>query len=478
MRSAPPDAADSPPVPASVDQDAAQGEQPGGPAVRRRRRRRRLLIAAPFLVLLSWAVVSYTTWMLQPTSMSWSGAQRRVGAEPRCPSATGWSTTSSTSTTAANAPKKGGPQLKSLPTVGLNPPRRTVRGRRPPPGRRAIKPVFAHPLPGEGVWKPTGPPVDGGPPVLVTTFRPELDYPQHRRLRRLVRPHAHRRSAYYPGRYEPPNAAVRGPMMVPYEPALAAARDLQRRLHLRRRRQRLDRQRPHERAAEGRQRHARRLSRRSRRHREVERRPERRAGRRLGPPEPGSDRLERTTEPHVERRTRTARSGGTRSAASPASGAPASASTRRGNLIYVAADDQTVITIAKILQHVGAVRAMEFDINPDWHTLITYTHRHGLVPTMVGPNPNQSPNRYLVPDDRDFFAVYRPPARSGHRPLQVGGRTSVPWGACQESRARMSSAPRVVPKTLPSSMTLENSLAFLAFSAMTFSSIVSLATRR
>ena len=48
----------------------------------------------------------------------------------------------------------------------------------------------------------------------------------------------------------------------------------------------------------------------------------------------------------------------------------------------------------------------------------------------------------------------------------------------QESRSRMSSAPRVVPKTLPSSMTLENSLAFLAFSAMTFSSIVSLATRR
>jgi hypothetical protein len=81
---------------------------------------------------------------------------------------------------------------------------------------------------------------------------------------------------------------------------------------------------------------------------------------------------------------------------------------RHGNLIYVAADDQTVITIAKILQHVGAVRAMEFDINPEWHTLITYSHRHGLDPTMVGPNPNQSDNRYLVPDDRDFFAVYRP----------------------------------------------------------------------
>ena len=76
--------------------------------------------------------------------------------------------------------------------------------------------------------------------------------------------------------------------------------------------------------------------------------------------------------------------------------------------MYVAADSQTVITLAKILQHAGAVRAMEFDINPEWHTLITYTHNPGLVPTMVGPNPNQSVNRYLVPDDRDFFAVYLP----------------------------------------------------------------------
>ena len=80
---------------------------------------------------------------------------------------------------------------------------------------------------------------------------------------------------------------------------------------------------------------------------------------------------------------------------------------RRGNLIFVAAADQTVITLAQILQHVGAVRAMELDINPEWHTLITYAHHHGLVPTMVEPQPMQSASRYLVPDNRDFFAVYR-----------------------------------------------------------------------
>ncbi len=26
---------------------------------------------------------------------------------------------------------------------------------------------------------------------------------------------------------------------------------------------------------------------------------------------------------------------------------------------------------------------------------------------MIEPQPNQSAGRYLVPDDRDFFAVYR-----------------------------------------------------------------------
>ena len=50
---------------------------------------------------------------------------------------------------------------------------------------------------------------------------------------------------------------------------------------------------------------------------------------------------------------------------------------------------------------------MELDINPDWHTLITYTHTHGLIPKMVEPQPNESAHRYLVPDDRDFFAVYK-----------------------------------------------------------------------
>jgi hypothetical protein len=91
---------------------------------------------------------------------------------------------------------------------------------------------------------------------------------------------------------------------------------------------------------------------------------------------------------------------------------------RRGNLIFVVAPDQTVISLARILQHAGAVRAMEFDINPEWHTLITYTHRRGhLIPTMVEPQPMQSDTRYLVPDNRDFFTVYR----------KVSGPVTVPF---------------------------------------------------
>jgi hypothetical protein len=67
---------------------------------------------------------------------------------------------------------------------------------------------------------------------------------------------------------------------------------------------------------------------------------------------------------------------------------------------------KTVTSLAEILKRAGAVRAMELDINTYWPSLITY-RRPGaigaanLLPTMV-----RSPQRFLTPDDRDFFAVY------------------------------------------------------------------------
>ena len=73
----------------------------------------------------------------------------------------------------------------------------------------------------------------------------------------------------------------------------------------------------------------------------------------------------------------------------------------------MAADWQTVTSLARILQRAGAVRAMQLDVNPEWPTLITYRHTRGLQPDRIVPNYQQPPTRYLVPDDRDFFAIYR-----------------------------------------------------------------------
>jgi hypothetical protein len=367
------------------------------------------LIAAPFLVVLSWAIISYSAWMLGPTSES-PGVRSVEWVRAEVPFGNWVVDNGEHVYYSMHAPRKGGPQLKSLPAVGLNA-RRISRSRIAKAQAAAlppqITPVFPHPLAGEGVWKPAGPPVDGGPPVLVTTFRPELDYPQ------LVAyaawfDHTRTAIAYYPGRYEPPNAAVRGPMMVPDD-----------------QRSRLlasfnggftyadgnngsaDNGRTNEPLQDG---NATLIGYRDGRIAIVKW---------SGGPDVGPDVAwarqslapivwNGQLNPQLNDDPNSPQWGYTLGGVTRVwrSGVGID---RHGNLIYVAADGQTVITIAKILQHVGAVRAMEFDINPDWHTLITYIHgAHGLVPTMVGPNPNQPPTRYLSPDDRDFFAVYRP----------------------------------------------------------------------
>ena len=83
---------------------------------------------------------------------------------------------------------------------------------------------------------------------------------------------------------------------------------------------------------------------------------------------------------------------------------------RRGNLIYVAADDQTVITLGQDppARRRGAgdgVRHQPRMAHPDH----LHPHAHGLDPDDGrGPTRCSRPTRYLVPDDRDFFAVYRP----------------------------------------------------------------------
>jgi hypothetical protein len=273
----------------------------------------------------------------------------------------------------------------------------------PPP----IKPVFPNPLPGEGVWKPTGPPINGGPPVLVTTFRPELGSPSAVAYVAWF-DHTRTQIAYYPGGEEPPSAAVRGPTMVPQSQRwrlLAAfnagftATDGNNGS--------TDNGQVNEPLTDG---NATLVGDRNGRVDIVKWS----GGPNAGPnvawarqslaPILWSGQL----NPNLDDSPDSAQWGYTLGGVCcvPRTGVGID---RHGNLFFVVATDQTVITLAKILQRIGAVRAMEFDINYEWHTLITYTHGpNGLVPHLVEPQSQQTPDRYLTPDSRDFFAVYRP----------------------------------------------------------------------
>jgi hypothetical protein len=82
-----------------------------------------------------------------------------------------------------------------------------------------------------------------------------------------------------------------------------------------------------------------------------------------------------------------------------------------GNLMYAAANYQTVESLAKVLQRAGAVRAIELDINEDWTSFISYRHPGAIEPSNLLPEMFRSPERYLVPDERDFFAVYLKPGQ-------------------------------------------------------------------
>ena len=100
-------------------------EQVRDPARRRRRltRRGRLVracIVAPLAVVLLWATVSYTVWMLRPTSLSWS-VNTVEWVRYDVPFGIGnWAADHVEQIYySSQAPKKGGPQLKSLPEVGV-----------------------------------------------------------------------------------------------------------------------------------------------------------------------------------------------------------------------------------------------------------------------------------------------------------------------------------------------------------------------
>ena len=299
-----------------------------------------------------------------------------------------------------NAPSKGGPALKKLPSVGSG----TVNGSgdtyKPPP----IAPVVHPALPGEGVWRRTGPLVGGVAPVLVTTFRPDPSYPQ---LAAGVAWIDHTRSTVqlYPGRYEPPAGSYRGPMEVPPSQRSSLLATFNSAFKL-------------EDSGGG----------------------FAALGHTYAPLKAGLATIVGTRDGGIDVR---AWNGGSQAGSDvvfarqnlplilnngrlnpnlsdgPEWGATLGNAIRvwrsavgvdaRGNLMYAAANDQTVSSLAQILQRAGAVRAMELDINYEWVSFNWFAGFGASDPTKMLPGMDRPPTRYLTPDDRDFFAVFAKP---------------------------------------------------------------------
>ena len=397
---------------------AARREERRLAAARRRRRRRQQIVVLALAVALSPVVYSWVNMAVQPSSLPLGV---RTVEWVRNNHGNWLVDTAEHYYYSWKAPKKGGPQLSTLPSLGLGTkrspgapqkhlslhvkqsaqatqPHRQTAAYRPP----RIKPLFAHALAGEGVWKPTGPPVRGGPPVLLTTFRPETDYPRNLAYVAWF-DHTRTTAAWYPGRYEPPNAPARGPAMIPYGQRWRLLATFNGGFTY---------QDGHNGSAVN-----------GNENEPLQDGLATLVGYRNGHiaivrwsagPNPGSDVAwarqslppivwNRNLNPNLDNSTKWGFTLGN-AVRVWRTGVGIDA---HGNLIYAAANYMTVTSLAKVLQHAGAVRAMQFDINPEWPTLITYRHRHGLLPEKIVPNPMQSVRRYLVPDDRDFVAVYR-----------------------------------------------------------------------
>ncbi len=84
-----------------------------------------------------------------------------------------------------------------------------------------------------------------------------------------------------------------------------------------------------------------------------------------------------------------------------------------GALVYAAGPGLSVYTLARLLQQAGCVRAMELDINTDWVSFNIYANApnnpYGVGAQLLLHTMIRSPYRYLVPDERDFVAMFMRP---------------------------------------------------------------------
>ncbi len=304
-----------------------------------------------------------------------------------------------------NAPAKGGPALRSLPNqAGALSGRLARAGHlrihyyRPP----AIAPVIAPALPGEGVWHPTFAGGGPNPPVMITRFRPQPAYPQL--VAGVAWINQARTSTWlYPGIQEPSvSLPSRGPEEVPPAARSNLVATFNSGFKL---------------ADSG-------------------------GGFAVGghtyaPLKNGLATVVRYSDGHVDV---ISWAGGPKAPANivyarqnlplivnnglpnpnlsdgPEWGATlgnaiqvwrsAVGVDKYGNLLYAAANDQTVRSLAQIMLRAGAVRAMELDINTYWVSFITYRHSGAGGAANLLPDMDRTNQRYLTPDDRDFFAVY------------------------------------------------------------------------
>jgi hypothetical protein len=302
-----------------------------------------------------------------------------------------------------NSPSTGGPGLRALPTqpgTGLAPTllKHQAAIYRPP----RIRPVMHPALAGEGVWRST---FSGGgkrPPVLVTSFRPDPNYPQL--VAGVAWVDAHRTTTWlYPGRQEPAvSLPSRGPMQVPVRlrPRLVATFNSGFKLK------------------------------------------DSGGGFAVGghayaPMKPGVATFVRYRNGRLDVISWTGGAGvpsnvlyarqnlplivegghlNPNLSDGPEWGATlgnairvwrsAVGVDRHGNLIYAAANIQTVSSLASIMRRAGAVRAMELDINTYWTSFITYRAAGAQHPANLLPSMDRPSSRYLTAEDRDFFAVY------------------------------------------------------------------------
>lgn len=305
----------------------------------------------------------------------------------------------------ASAPSTGGPALRRLPTLpgglsGASAAARSAAARAYRPPR--IVPVISPALSGEGVWHPTFTGGGSAAPVLVSSFRPDPAYPQV--VAGVAWINRARTSTWlYPGRLEPAvSMGSRGPMELPAgkRRLLVAAFNSGFKL-----------------ADSGGGFAS--------------------GGHTYAAMKPGLATILRYRDGTIDVRAWT---GGRDVAANvvfarqnlplivdggrpnpnlsdgPGWGATlgnavrvwrsALAVDRHGNLMYGVANYQTVGSLAKMMIRAGAVRAMEMDINAYWPSFITYRQPGAVGAANLLPGMARSPQRYLTPEDRDFFGVY------------------------------------------------------------------------